>query len=150
MQGPDLFNMLPMPRLFQKRMKDTQKVKITPAQAKKILFFTTGKLVFIVIAPIALLILPKDFFDNGQSLCLSQLLFGVECPACGMTRGIMHLIHLDLENAFAYNMLSFIVLPLMIVVWIQWFFKETRIFRKLKAAVLSAPEVHRAEELRAP
>ena len=124
-------------RLFLKKRKDSQKIKITIPQAKRILFFTACKLIFIVLAPILLLMLPKDFFDNGRSICLSQLIFGFECPACGMTRGIMHLIHLDLENAFAYNMLSFVVLPLMIVVWIQWFLKETRVFRKLKV-VLSA------------
>jgi hypothetical protein len=139
MQGPDSFNTPPMLTLFQKKSKGIQKVKITFSQAKRILFFTTCKLIFIVFTPVVLLILPKDFFDNGKSICLSQLIFGFECPACGMTRGIMHLIHLDLENAFAYNMVSFIVLPLMIVVWIQWFFKETRIFRKLKVVLLSEP-----------
>lgn len=112
-----------------------KKPKITPSQAKRKYFYTIGKLAFIVLVPVVLLILPADFFDNGPSICLSQLLFGVECPACGLTRGIMHLIHWDLENAFAYNMMSFIVLPLMIVVWIKWFFKEMRIVKKLKAAL---------------
>lgn len=94
-------------------------------------FYTIGKLVFIVAVPVVLLILPADFFDNGRSICLFQLLFGVKCPACGMTRGIMHLIHWDLENAFAYNKMSFIVLPLLILIWIKWFFKELRIVRTL-------------------
>jgi len=116
-------------------MKSAEKVKITLSQARQRYFLTISKLIFIVVAPVVLLILPADFFDNRMSLCLSQLLFGVECPACGMTRGIMHLIHLDFENAFAYNMLSFIVLPLMILIWIQWFFKELRIYKKLKAAL---------------
>ena len=128
-----------MLNIFKKKVKGAQRVKITLAQAKKIHFFTTCKLVFIVLAPIVLLILPSDFFDNGRSICLSQLLFGMECPACGLTRGIMHLIHLDMENAFAYNMLSFIVLPLMIVIWIQWFFKELRIYKKLKTALHTFP-----------
>lgn len=95
--------------------------------------FTISKLLFIVLSPVVLLILPADFFDHGRSICLSQLIFGVECYACGLTRGIMHLIHLDLENAYAYNMLSFIVLPLMILIWVQWFLKELRIYKKLKA-----------------
>ena len=95
--------------------------------------FTIIKLIFIVLTPVVLLILPADFFDKGRSICLSQLLFGVECFACGLTRGIMHLIHLDLENAFAYNMASFIILPLMMMVWVQWFLKEFRRYKKMRA-----------------
>jgi len=101
--------------------------------------FTISKLIFIVVTPVILLILPADFFDKGRSICLSQLLFGVECFACGLTRGIMHLIHLDFENAFAYNMGSFIILPLMIVVWVQWFFKELRIYKKMRAVQKHRP-----------
>lgn len=59
-----------------------------------------------------LLILPADFFDNGPPLCLSVLVAGVECYACGMTRGIMHLIHLDIQTAWDYNPLVFAVFPL--------------------------------------
>lgn len=77
-------------------------------------------LVFLIASPLTLLILPATFFDEGKSLCLSQILLGKSCPACGMTRGIMHLIHLNVEEAFAYNMMSFIVLPLLIVLWFQW------------------------------
>lgn len=101
-------------------------------------YYTIAKILFIVLVPPVLLILPANFFDHGRSICLSQLLFGVECPACGLTRGIMHLIHLDVENAYAYNMMSFIILPLMIVIWIQWFRKELRICRKLKTHLAAA------------
>lgn len=79
-----------------------------------------------------LLLLPANFFDNGQSICISQILLGKECFACGITRGIMHLIHLDFENAFAYNMLSFIVLPLLVIIWVQWFLKKLQLFKLIK------------------
>jgi hypothetical protein len=79
------------------------------------------------------MLLPADFFDSGKSVCLSKIFFDVECYACGLTRGIMHLIHLQFEEAFAYNMLSFVVLPLLAVVWIQWFFKEWKLHKHLKA-----------------
>jgi hypothetical protein len=98
-------------------------------------YFTIAKLVFITVTPGILLLLPASFFDNGRTICLSQLLFHRECYACGMTRGIMHLVHLQFEEAYAYNMLSFIVLPLLIVIWIQWFLKELRMYKKLKAAL---------------
>ncbi|MES2559295.1 MAG: DUF2752 domain-containing protein [Bacteroidota bacterium] len=66
----------------------------------------------LTIAAITLLILPKDYFDNGRPMCLSVLLLNKECYGCGMTRGIQHLLHLDFETAYHYNKLSFVVLPL--------------------------------------
>ena len=106
-----------------------------PTNLKYKYYKTVAKLLFIVLTPIILLLLPASFFDKGPTLCLSQLLLHRECYACGLTRGIMHLIHLQLEEAYAYNMLSFIVLPLLIVIWIQWFFKELKLYKKFKAAL---------------
>jgi uncharacterized protein DUF2752 len=104
------------------------------------LYYRFSVMVFLAITPVILLLLPATFFDHGQSLCISQLLFHRACPACGMTRGCMHLIHLDFENAFAYNMMSFIVLPLMGVVWVQWFIKEYKIYKLLKAKLAEEPK----------
>jgi hypothetical protein len=98
-------------------------------------YFTVAKIVFIIIVPLVLLILPANFFDNGESICLSQLLFKAECYACGMTRGVMHLIHLDFEKAYEYHMLSFTVLPLLGIIWVQWFFKEIKLYKLYKASL---------------
>lgn len=68
----------------------------------------------LVIIPIILLLLPANYFDKGQSICLSVLLFEKKCYACGMTRAIQHLIHFDFHEAWNFNKLSFIVLPLLI------------------------------------
>jgi len=92
-------------------------------------YFTITKLAFIIITPIVLLILPANFFDSGESICLSKVLFNMECYACGMTRACMHLIHLQFEEAYAYNMLCFIVLPLLGVIWVQWFLKEWKRYK---------------------
>lgn len=83
-----------------------------------------------ILIPFGLLFLPVDFFDNGKTVCLSVLLAGQNCYACGMTRGIMHLIHLDFTQAAEFNKLSFIVLPLIIFVWIRGFFND---FKKIKS-----------------
>ena len=99
---------------------------------KNIFYLKIALLSFLVVFPFVLLILPANFFDNGKSICLSQILAGRECFGCGMTRGIMHLIHLELEEAFAYNMLSFIVLPLLGLIWIQWFIKELKLYKLIK------------------
>ena len=90
---------------------------------------------FLVTVPFVLLILPANFFDNGKSICLSQLLLNRECFGCGMTKGVMHLIHLELEEAFAYNMLSYIVVPLLSLIWIQWFTKELKLYKLMKQEI---------------
>jgi hypothetical protein len=75
------------------------------------------KLVLLILIPITLIILPANFFDNGKSVCLSVILLDIECYGCGITRAIMHLIHFDLEEVLYYNILSFIVLPILIYTW---------------------------------
>jgi hypothetical protein len=77
-----------------------------------------------VLLPLVLLLLPADFFDQGQTLCLSKLLAGVECHGCGMTRAIMHLIHLDFRGAAGFNKLCFIVFPVLSFLWGQGFLKD--------------------------
>lgn len=77
----------------------------------------------LVIGPIVLLILPKDFFDSGETVCLSVLLFHTQCYACGMTRAIMHLIHFDFIKAWDYNHIAFIVFPLLCFQMIKEFFR---------------------------
>ena len=70
--------------------------------------------------------MPADYFDEGESICISKLLAGMECYGCGMTRAIMHLIHLDFEEAYQYNKLSFIVFPLLSFLAGQSFVKELK------------------------
>ncbi len=71
----------------------------------------------LLIVPMVLLILPADFFDEGQSICISVLLFDETCFGCGMTRAIQHLIHFNFSTAYSYNKLAIIVLPLLVYVW---------------------------------
>lgn len=71
----------------------------------------------LMLIPIVFLVLPSNYFDNGQSVCVSVLLFDQECYGCGMTRGIQHLLHLDFLTAYEFNKLSLIVLPLLIYLW---------------------------------
>ncbi len=75
----------------------------------KIYFF------MLVLVPIVLVLLPADFFDKGETICLSVFFFDKECFACGMTRAIHHLIHFDFLIAYSYNKLSFLVLPILII-----------------------------------
>jgi hypothetical protein len=72
-----------------------------------------------IIFPIVLWLLPADFFDHGPEICLSQFILHTSCYGCGISRAMMHLLHFDLQAAMAYNKLSLIVLPLLIVIWFQ-------------------------------
>lgn len=84
---------------------------------RKLLFYTSN--IVTIIAPIALLFLPVDFFDKGESICLSVQLAGIDCYACGLTKAIMHLLHFDFAGAWDFNKLSFIVFPMMGVLWVK-------------------------------
>jgi hypothetical protein len=41
-----------------------------------------------------------------ESICLSQRVFGIECPGCGLTRSTMAMGRLDLRGAVALNWLT--------------------------------------------
>jgi hypothetical protein len=84
----------------------------------------------LILVPIVLLALPADFFDDGQTVCLSVALFDQECPGCGMTRGIQHLLHLDFMSAASFNKLSFVVFPLLIYLWMKEILRQVSILRK--------------------
>lgn len=73
----------------------------------------------LLLIPIVLVILPANFFDNGESICLSKLIFDIECYGCGMTRAIQHLIHFDIQIAVSFNPLSIVIFPILFFVWLK-------------------------------
>jgi len=84
---------------------------------KKFVYYT--RIWVTILAPLALVLLPVDFFDHGESVCLSKTLAGLECPACGLTRGVMHFLHFDFGKAWAFNKFTFVVIPLLFPVWLK-------------------------------
>ncbi len=77
-------------------------------------------LIFLLALPVTLLLLPADFFDEGEAICPSKRFFDVECLGCGMTRAVMHLLHLDFDMALYYNPGSFVVVPILGLIWLKW------------------------------
>lgn len=94
--------------------------------------FLVTKASGLVLLPIILVILPASFFDNGQSICLSVLLLHQKCFACGITRAVQHLIHLDFSQAWQYNKLSVVVTPLLIYLLIEELIRTRKQYQKLK------------------
>jgi hypothetical protein len=82
--------------------------------------FAMVRLAVLLALPVVLWLLPATYFDEGQAVCVSRLLFDVECYACGLTRAVMHALHLDFSEAFYYNPLVVVVLPLLILLWSIW------------------------------
>ena len=72
-----------------------------------------------LLLPIVFLCLPSSYFDNGQSICIFVLLLDKQCPGCGMTRAIQHLIHLEFSQAWNFNHLSFVVFFVILYYWIK-------------------------------
>lgn len=92
-------------------------------------FWKGIKIICLSFLPFVLLLLPANYFDEGQSISIFAL-FGVEdlVYSTGMTRSIMHLIHFDFVGAAEYNKLSFIVLPILVMLWLKLLLKEFNIF----------------------
>ena len=85
--------------------------------------------------PLAVVLLPADFFDSGRSVCLSITLFDQTCYGCGMTRAVQHAMHFDFKTAYAFNPLVGIVLPLLILAWGMEFKRQIRIYKKSRPQI---------------
>lgn len=72
-----------------------------------------------VALPLALLLLPADFFDYGEVLCPSKRFLDLECLGCGITRGIQHAIHFEFREAWEFNKLTYVVLPIAMFFWVH-------------------------------
>jgi hypothetical protein len=101
---------------------------------KEVIFI--AKLISYLALPLIVWLLPLDYFDKGETVCLSVRLAGIECYACGMTSAVKHFIHFDFETAYAYNMLSFIVTPLLCIMWVGWFYNDTKYYYQYKTNLL--------------
>lgn len=47
--------------------------------------------------------------------CPFEIIFGIPCPACGITRAWICALKLDFSNAFYYHPLFLLIIPIMIV-----------------------------------
>lgn len=104
---------------------------------KELFLISILKCIFFFVFPIVIICLPENYFDQGQSLCISQLLFHQECLACGLTRGCLYLIHLNFEEAFRFNMMSFVALPAISILWVKWTFEEYKRIKVIHSLIKS-------------
>ena len=94
--------------------------------------FSKIYLVILIALPLPFFILPANYFDTGESLCMSKVLLHRECFGCGITRAIQHAIHFDFFGAWHYNKLVVVVLPVLLFFWIKEIYNITFFFKKTK------------------
>ncbi|MAT53897.1 MAG: hypothetical protein CMN32_05405 [Saprospirales bacterium] len=76
--------------------------------------------------PVVLWLLPRTFFDSGVAICPSKVFFDIECLGCGMTRAVMHLHHLDIDEAVYYNAGVLVVYPALVILWFVWVYRSVK------------------------
>ena len=79
--------------------------------------FAKFQLMGLAILPLIPLIFKPDLLDDKPSMCVSIILFDMECYGCGMGRALLHLIHFEIVDAYYFNPLSFLVFPILIFLW---------------------------------
>lgn len=58
--------------------------------------------------------------DGGTPICVSQAVFGIDCPFCGGLRCVGALARFDLWAAADHNVVLAVALPLLAVAWLVW------------------------------
>ncbi|RRO19449.1 DUF2752 domain-containing protein [Saccharopolyspora rhizosphaerae] len=70
----------------------------------------------------ALVLAADPTSDAGFPLppCPIKLLTGLDCPGCGLTRMLFHLLRADLAAALHHNALALLLLPPLAWAWTSW------------------------------
>ena len=77
------------------------------------------KLLLLILLPIVLYAIPAESVFNGKSICVFTNIFGIECWGCGITRAIFSALYFRFTEAWEYNRLVVIVLPLLMFEWLK-------------------------------
>lgn len=65
-----------------------------------------------------------DLLSNKLDLCIIHRLTGLNCPGCGITRMVIALSKGEIYQAFRYNPLVFIELPIILILLALYIFKK--------------------------
>ncbi len=59
-------------------------------------------------------------------LCPLRVLFGIDCPGCGLMRGTHDLVTGNIAGALDNNLLLVVLVPIVIVIFVRWFINSWR------------------------
>lgn len=80
-----------------------------------------------IFIPTFLLWLPANFFDEGKpSISVFENLGIENYISEGLTRGAMHFIHFEFSEAWNYNKMIFVVLPVLAYLWVAGFLRDVK------------------------
>lgn len=72
--------------------------------------------------------------------CIINLITGYKCPGCGVSRMCMALMRLDVEAAYNYNKVLFLLLPVLLAVFTYQLYRYVRYdntkLTKVQSAIL--------------
>lgn len=71
----------------------------------------TGLLLVLVF----LAVIPVETLATFPVVCMWRNLLGMNCPTCGLTRAVACLLHGRFTDAFNFNPLAYVILPLSIL-----------------------------------
>jgi len=103
-------------------------------------------LILLVAAPVVLWLLPSDYFDEGESMCPSVVLFDTECYGCGSTRAVQHLHHLELADALYFHQLAPLIYLVLVAFWVLWTYRTSARLGLLGAATQNRVETGLRED----
>lgn len=58
---------------------------------------------------------------NFYPICVFHALTGLQCPGCGGTRALYHLLHLHVGQALQYNALVTVLAPVAVAWFVFWY-----------------------------
>ncbi|HYK85500.1 MAG TPA: DUF2752 domain-containing protein [Ktedonobacteraceae bacterium] len=79
----------------------------------------SGRVGLFLLLPLVFFLVPTSWLEGHRSICLIYNVFGVRCPGCGMTRALSCAVHGRFKQAFQYNRLVVVVLPLLGFLWLR-------------------------------
>ena len=84
------------------------------------------KLLVTALIPVVLYAIPMESICNGNTICVFTNIFEVECWGCGITRAIFSALHFRFYDAWEYNPLFVVVLPLLLFFWMRTVVRQLR------------------------
>ena len=81
---------------------------------------TNNQIFKYIIINIFILTIIYLFYLNDIRVCLVYNLFKFPCPGCGLTRSIIHILNMNIEESIQYNILGLPILVMFVVIniWI--------------------------------
>jgi hypothetical protein len=75
--------------------------------------------IFILVL-IVLAIIPISVIENTPNVSICKRIFGESCPSSGITRGVSALLKGEIQAAINYNIISFLVLIIiLVIIWVD-------------------------------